>query len=71
MSTPNLPNSTIRSGLPFELCRSDYSLPIPVISQASSLVSVPRNVFNAYPSTAQSRGSNVLQKPTGKINLVY
>ncbi|CAH8603785.1 unnamed protein product [Schistosoma intercalatum] len=64
MSTPNLPNSTIRSGLPFELCRSDYSLPIPVISQASSLVSVPRNVFNAYPSTAQSRGSNVLQKPT-------
>ncbi|CAH8616198.1 unnamed protein product [Schistosoma guineensis] len=64
MSTPNLPNGTIRSGLPFELCRSDYSLPIPVISQASSLVSVPRNVFNAYPSTAQSRGSNVLQKPT-------
>ncbi|RTG82824.1 uncharacterized protein DC041_0006364, partial [Schistosoma bovis] len=64
MSTPNLPNSTIRSGLPFELCRSDYSLPIPVISQASSLVSVPRNVFNVYPSTAQSRGSNVLQKPT-------
>ncbi|CAH8593906.1 unnamed protein product [Schistosoma mattheei] len=64
MSTPNLPNGTIRSGLPFELCRSDYSLPIPVISQASSLVSVPRNVFNAYPSTAQSRSSNVLQKPT-------
>ncbi|CAH8638191.1 unnamed protein product [Schistosoma rodhaini] len=64
MSTPNLPNGNIRSGLPFELCRSDYSLPIPVISQASPLVSVPRNVFNAYPSSTQSRGSNVLQKPT-------
>ncbi|CAH8550485.1 unnamed protein product [Schistosoma turkestanicum] len=64
MSTPNLPDGTIRSGLPFDFCLSDYALPVPVISQASSLVSAPRNVFNAYPSNAQSRGNNILQKPT-------
>ncbi|TNN05799.1 E3 SUMO-protein ligase pli1 isoform 1 [Schistosoma japonicum] len=64
MSAPNLPNGTLRPGLPFELCRSDYSLPVPVISQASSLVSAPRNVYNTYPSNSQSRGVNVLQKST-------
>ncbi|CAH8601370.1 unnamed protein product [Heterobilharzia americana] len=64
MTAPNLPNGAFRPGLSFELCRADYSIPVPVISQAPSLVSAPRNAFNTYHSNTHSRGANLVVKST-------
>ncbi|CAH8867421.1 unnamed protein product [Trichobilharzia szidati] len=60
MSAPNIPNNTIRHNL-FDVYRPDYPVTVPIISQAPTLGSAPRNVFTTYSSNPQSRS---VQKST-------